>query len=222
MIPAADHRFRMERMLYAERVTSAQRVAALAGAKALAEAWAAVIRGERSRRQAAQGGAGRAALGRLSVRRGQDICASRRSSPKRRRSCSRRRAIAPALVDPDAWWVERRVLSRELVDHGDMKTAYRIAAAHAAESPANAADAEFHAGWYALRGLDDAKTAARHFARIAEIADGPISLSRAYYWLGRAAEAGGPGDAKAYYRRPRPTAPPSTASSPQSASAARR
>ena len=30
-----------------------------------------------------------------------------------------------ALVDPDAWWVERRVLSRELVDLGDMKTAYQ-------------------------------------------------------------------------------------------------
>ena len=74
-------------------------------------------------------------------------------------------------------------------------------AAHSAESPANAADAEFHAGWYALRGLDDAKTAARHFARIAEVAEGPISLSRAYYWLGRAAEAGGPGNAKAYYQK---------------------
>ena len=82
-----------------------------------------------------------------------------------------------------------------------MKTAYRIAAAHAAESPVKAADAEFHAGWYAFRGLNDAKTGAKHFARIAEIADGPISLARAYYWLGRAAEAGAPGDAKAYYRK---------------------
>ena len=35
LIPAADHRFRMERMLYADRVISAQRVAALAGAKPL-------------------------------------------------------------------------------------------------------------------------------------------------------------------------------------------
>ena len=82
-----------------------------------------------------------------------------------------------------------------------MKTAYRIAAAHAAESPIEAADAEFHAGWYALRGLNDAKAGARHFARIAEIAEGPISLARAYYWLGRAAEAGAPGDAKAFYEK---------------------
>ena len=106
-----------------------------------------------------------------------------------------------ALVDPDAWWIERRALSRELVDRGDIKTAYRIAAAHAAESPTNAADAEFHAGWYALRGLNDAKTASRHFARIAEIAATPLSLSRAYYWLGRAAESGAPGNASDYFAR---------------------
>ena len=48
LIPAADHRIRMERMLYIERVTSAQRVASLAGAKPLADAWAAVIRGEKT------------------------------------------------------------------------------------------------------------------------------------------------------------------------------
>src|SRR5690606_25899732 len=45
----------------------------------------------------------------------------------------------------------------------------------------------------------DATTAARHFQRIAEIAEGPISLARAYYWMGRAAEEGGPGDASALY-----------------------
>ena len=119
-----------------------------------------------------------------------------------------------ALVDPDEWWTERRVLARELVDHGDIKTAYQIVAAHSAEQPNNIVDAEFHAGWYALRGLDDPKTAAMHFARIAEVADGPLSLSRAYYWLGRAAEAGGPGNATPTTRRPRCSARPSTASLP--------
>ena len=45
---SADHRFRMERMLYAERPKSAQRVAGLAGAKQLADAWAAVLRGDKN------------------------------------------------------------------------------------------------------------------------------------------------------------------------------
>ena len=89
----------------------------------------------------------------------------------------------------------------ELVDIGDMRTAYDLVATHAGESPANAADAEFHAGWYALRGLKDPAKAETHFQRIATIAEGPISLSRAYYWLGRAAEAGGPGDAQDFFAR---------------------
>ena len=108
---------------------------------------------------------------------------------------------ATALVDPDAWWVERRVLSRELLDIGKPELAYKIAANHAAESPGPAADAEFHAGWYALRFLGDPQKAHTHFARIPEITSGAISQSRGYYWLARAAEAGGPGDARAYYEK---------------------
>src|SRR5690606_38342262 len=46
-IPVADHRARMERMFYADRVNSANRVAMLAGAAELAHAWTAVIRNER-------------------------------------------------------------------------------------------------------------------------------------------------------------------------------
>lgn len=200
LISQADHRFRMEKMFYADRVNSALRVADLAGAKALAEAWAAVIKGDKKAAAlleavpANQRLAGYFFAQSRNMRKNEkfaDAAAFMLKAPRDK----------AALVDPDAWWAERRVLSRELVDKGDVKTAYRIVAAHSAESPTNAADAEFHAGWYALRGLNDAKTAAPHFARIAEVAGGPISLSRAYYWLGRAAEAGGPGDAKDYYAR---------------------
>ncbi|PWJ85273.1 soluble lytic murein transglycosylase [Pseudaminobacter salicylatoxidans] len=200
LIPVTDHRFRMERMLYADRINSAQRVAKLAGAEALANAWSAVIRGDPAAGKlldsvpASQRSTGYFFAQARYLRRNDNIvqaAAVMLRAPKEK----------ALLIDPDAWWLERRVLSRELVDKGDMKTAYRIVAAHAAESPANAADAEFHAGWYALRGLDDANRAAKHFARIADLAEGAISRSRAYYWLGRAAEAGGPGDAKAYFAR---------------------
>lgn len=108
---------------------------------------------------------------------------------------------AAMLVDPDAWWTERRILSRELLDLGKPQLAYTVVAAHAAESPTVAAEAEFHAGWYALRALKQPKTAAPHFARIAEISARPISASRAYYWLGRAADAGSGGNARDFYRR---------------------
>ncbi|MBZ9674851.1 lytic transglycosylase domain-containing protein [Mesorhizobium sp. ES1-1] len=200
IIPAADHRFRMERMFYADRVNSALRVAGLAGAQQLADAWAAVGRGDKTAPKllsavpVTQRSAGYFFAQAEYLRKQEDFAGAAAvvmQAPGNRE----------ALVDPDAWWVERRVLSRELVDQGDMKTAYRIVATHAAESATNAADAEFHAGWYALRGLNDPKTAATHFARIADLAQGPITLSRAYYWLGRAAEVGGPGNAKDYFAR---------------------
>lgn len=200
IIPAADHRFRMERMFYADRENSALRVAALAGAQPLADAWAAAARGDKNAAKllkavpAAQRSAGyffAQAEYLRKQRKFADAAAVVMKAPTDR----------DALVDPDAWWVERRVLSRALVDQGDWKTAYKIVAAHAAESPASAAEAEFHAGWYALRGLNDPGTASGHFARIADLAQGPMSLSRAYYWLGRAAEVGGPGDAKDYFTK---------------------
>ncbi|MER8437600.1 lytic transglycosylase domain-containing protein [Mesorhizobium sp. M1312] len=200
LIPAADHRFRMQRMFYADRVNSALRVAGLAGAQQLADAWAAADRGDKNAAKllkavpAAQRSAGYFFAQAQYLRKQDklsDAVAMVMKAPSDRN----------ALVDPDAWWAERRVLSRELVDQGDMKTAYRIVAAHTAESAANAADAEFHAGWYALRGLNDPNTASKHFARIADLTQGPISLSRAYYWLGRAAEAGGPGNAKDHFTR---------------------
>jgi len=200
IIPATDHRMRMERMFYADRVEAANRVAALAGARELAAAWSAAIRGDK---------AAPALLKAVpAAQRSAGYFFARAEYLRKRKRFEEAAAVvmkAPtdraALVDPDAWWVERRVLSRALADQGDMKTAYRIAAVHAAESPASAVEAEFHAGWYALRGLKDPATAASHFSRIISLAQGPISLSRGYYWLGRAAEAGGPGDAKAYFAK---------------------
>ncbi len=202
IIPPADHRFRMERMFYADRVNSANRVAALAGATELANAWTAVIRsdGKAAKLLDAVPAAQRSA-GYLFAR--AEYLRKRKKFAEAAEIVMKAPSDREALVDGDAWWVERRVLSRELVDVGDVKTAYRIVAGHAAESAADAADAEFHAGWYALRGLNDPKKAAQHFQRIAVLAKGPITLSRAYYWLGRAAEAGAgaPGDAKDWFAK---------------------
>jgi peptidoglycan lytic transglycosylase len=108
----------------------------------------------------------------------------------------------PARIDGDAWWVERRIISRAMLDEGDAKTAYLIAAGHSAESAPEIADAEFHAGWYALEYLNDPATAAKHFAAILTVSTRPLSESRADYWLGRAAEkAGNRSDATTYYQR---------------------
>src|SRR6202000_3469598 len=95
------------------------------------------------------------------------------------------------LIDPDAWWVERRLVSRQLIDAGDAQLAYAIAANHSAETPALQAEAEFHAGWYALCYLKDPGKAEKHFASIAAISKMRLSVSRAEYWPGRTSEATG-------------------------------
>ncbi|MGN6310530.1 MAG: transglycosylase SLT domain-containing protein [Xanthobacteraceae bacterium] len=96
------------------------------------------------------------------------------------------------LYNLDEWWIERRVLARELLDIGDNRTAYLVAR-DAALPTKNVykTQKEFTAGWIALRFLKDPATATQHFARIAERSDNPTALARAGYWLGRAAEASG-------------------------------
>ena len=67
-------------------------------------------------------------------------------------------------------------------------------------SPPNRVDLDFHAGWIALRFLGDAREAAKRFALAAEAAETPLSIARAAYWRGRAAEAMGDAEeAKLHY-----------------------
>jgi len=109
-------------------------------------------------------------------------------------------AVAPAAEaqSADEWWVERRLLARKLLDAGDASRAYKIAAGHAAASEEARLEAEFHAGWIALRFLNDPALAAPHFETMARIAHTPASVARAAYWRGRAEEARG-GDARGLY-----------------------
>ena len=79
---------------------------------------------------------------------------------------------------------------------------------HAAASTEKRIEAEFHAGWIALRFLDDPATAAQHFADAAKVAVTPISIARTAYWQGRAAEAAG----RPTRRAGSTSAPPSTGS----------
>ena len=96
------------------------------------------------------------------------------------------------LYNLDEWWIERRLLSRKMLDLGQHRTAYLIA--RDAALPARdiyKTEAEFTAGWIALRFLTDPATAAQHFARIGVGSVNPTALARAGYWQGRAAEAAG-------------------------------
>ncbi len=107
------------------------------------------------------------------------------------------------LHNLDEWWIERRLLSRKLLDVGEHRAAYVVA--RDAALPARdiyKTEQEFTAGWIALRFLKDPATASQHFARIGVGSVNPTALARAGYWQGRAAEAGGrSSEARAAYTR---------------------
>ncbi|MBB5045888.1 soluble lytic murein transglycosylase [Rhodopseudomonas rhenobacensis] len=96
------------------------------------------------------------------------------------------------LYNLNEWWVERRLLTRKMLDVGEHRTAYLIARDAALPSrDIYKTEQEFTAGWIALRFLKDPATASQHFARIGVGSVNPTALARAGYWQGRAAEAAG-------------------------------
>ena len=105
------------------------------------------------------------------------------------------------LYNLDEWWIERRLMSRKMLDIGEPRTAYLIARDAALPTrDIYKTEQEFTAGWIALRFLTDPATAARHFARIGVGSVNPTTLARAGYWQGRASEAAGRSqDARAAY-----------------------
>ena len=102
-------------------------------------------------------------------------------------------AAAEAAASPDrrpAFWSERNELARRLLRFGDPAEAYAIAAG-ATQSGEAALDADFLAGWVALRRLNQPAAAARHFTTLAGLSRAAITQGRAHYWLGRSLAASG-------------------------------
>ena len=201
LLRRSDHFRRMEMLLYRSRASQAKRIADLANAQSLYRAWAAVIRRQPDAEAliAKVDPAWRSDPAFIFVR-----VSYLRDNDHYEQAARLLEAVPHddgALVNPGQWWDEERIVSRGLLDRGDFKTAYRLVADNVARSDVDKVDAEFHAGWYALRGLLQPATAEVHFRKIVETASSPLSLSRGYYWLGRAAEAGGPGKADDYYAK---------------------
>jgi len=89
----------------------------------------------------------------------------------------------------DRIWDERRRLVLAALRASDSKAAYAAAADSGLKTGADAADAEYDAGWIALTKLNDPKAAGEHFAALERIGTSPITRGRALYWQGRAAAA---------------------------------
>lgn len=111
-----------------------------------------------------------------------------------------RSTSAEALGRPDIWAKRRRALSRDLMEAGQHRQAYEIAANHHLGSREDAAQLEWFAGFVALRKMNDPQLAIARFKAFDEGVTSPISKGRAGYWLGRAYEAAGDDvQARAFY-----------------------
>jgi soluble lytic murein transglycosylase len=98
----------------------------------------------------------------------------------------------PALiVSPDDWWTERRQNAYAAMKVGKHRVAYDIVKSSVGLSGNAIKDQSFFAGWLALRQFNDYKVAEDHFSTLRKASDGPLSLAKADYWLGRTAEAQG-------------------------------
>lgn len=95
------------------------------------------------------------------------------------------------LVKPEEWWKEQHVVARRLMEKKNFQLAYKIVSRHDLQPGFSCAQAEFLAGWLAFRPLNNPAQAEKHFKRLIEITNAPISQARGHYWLGRVYEAMG-------------------------------
>lgn len=100
------------------------------------------------------------------------------------------------------WWKERSRQVRYALDSGRLEDAYLLAAGHVQRQGSSFADAQWHAGWIALRYRDKPTEAAGYFTDLHANVKTPISRARAAYWAGRALETSGAETAaQAWYAR---------------------
>ena len=90
-----------------------------------------------------------------------------------------------------ALWIVRKGLINAALQTRNYQAAYEAAAGNGMSSGVDYTEAEFFAGWLALQKLHNPALADQHFAHIQEVGASPITVARALYWRGRAAEAGG-------------------------------
>ena len=93
------------------------------------------------------------------------------------------------LGRPKMWWRERVIQAREALNQGQVTDAYRLSSEHGQIDSSTFAEAEWLAGWIALRFLGENEAAFGHFARLYDAVFTPVSRARAAYWAGRASDA---------------------------------
>ncbi len=107
----------------------------------------------------------------------------------------------PAKIDyPEKLYSVRKEAIKKLMDRKKYREAYLLAKTHSFKDEIDrVAEFEWKAGWLSLRFLHDAKTSYSHFRNVYAVAQTPITIARASYWLGRASESTRNGEASKWY-----------------------
>lgn len=92
------------------------------------------------------------------------------------------------MSNPDDWWKERHIMARRLMEEGKWGSAYKLVSDHRQENGFPLAQAEFVAGWIALRKVGKPWEAFKHFEKLFNNVESPISRSRGAYWAGLASD----------------------------------
>jgi soluble lytic murein transglycosylase len=200
MLTSADHVARLDNLLWDYRRTSANRMLTLVPDeyRRLAEA--------RMRLQRRQNGLDKAI---------EAVPADLRSDPgltfdrlRWRRQKRLDKGVLEVLLDPPPavgrpalWWFERELQIRRALRQRDFELAYQLASRHRQSAGDDFAEAEWLAGWLALRFVNQPNTALSHFTRLYSGVWAPVDRASAAYWAGRSAAAlGNPSLAGQWYR----------------------
>jgi soluble lytic murein transglycosylase len=201
LLSRADHIARLDNLLWDFRRNSAKRMLALVpdGYRRLAEA--------RMRVQRRQSGLDKAI---------EAVPAELRNDPgltfdrmRWRRQKGLDQGVLEVLLDPPEelgrpalWWFERELQIRRALRKRNFELAYQLASRHRQTAGDEFAEAEWLAGWLALRFIDQPNTALRHFNRLYDGVRAPVDRASAAYWAGRsAADLGDRWLAGQWYRR---------------------
>ncbi|MBI1272585.1 MAG: transglycosylase SLT domain-containing protein [Alphaproteobacteria bacterium] len=90
---------------------------------------------------------------------------------------------------PKKWWAERHIIMRRMIELRDLQTAYQLTHNHGQTEGLALQQAEFMAGWLALRFFNKPEHAAKSFLNLYNGVSTPVSKSRGAYWLGRTYES---------------------------------
>lgn len=190
LLTQKDHVARLDRLLWDNNITGARAMYPFvsAGHQALAEARIAL---------AAQSSNASALVARVpdSLQRDSGLLLERLRW--RRKNDDTEGAIDILMNEPDnlahadQWWDETNIIIRRLIEQKNFKLAYRIVSNSKLRTGFDYVQAEFIAGWLALRFLHKPELAHKHFVNLLGEANAPISRARGYYWAGRTYEAAG-------------------------------